>query len=294
MFKDMMPMRSENEMCDLILGFARSDDRVRGVILNGSRANPHAPRDKYQDYDIVYIVREFDSFLNDQSFLNIFGERLMLQMPETMREPCGGGFFNWLMLFNDGNRLDLTIIPVEKPELISKDSQSIVLLDKDGSLPHFDPPSDKDYLIKPPSELFYLSCCNNFWWCLQNVAKGIARDELPYAMEMYNSIVGLDLKDMINWYIGIKYNFKVSAGKMGKYYKKYLSSEIYEKYMSTYTDGKRDGFWKAVFAACALFGDLAREVGNTLGYIYNQQDEYNMLTYLKGVMEEMGFAAVRP
>lgn len=40
-------MRSEREMYDLILGFARSDERVRGGILNGSRANSNAPRDKY-------------------------------------------------------------------------------------------------------------------------------------------------------------------------------------------------------------------------------------------------------
>lgn len=39
--------------------------------------------------------------------------------------------------------------------------------------------------------------------CLNNVAKGIARDELPYAMEMYNCVVRNDLKDMIYWYIGI-------------------------------------------------------------------------------------------
>ena len=60
--KGMFLMRSEKEMYDLILGFARADERVRGVILNGSRANPNAPRDKYQDYDIVYVVRDFNSF----------------------------------------------------------------------------------------------------------------------------------------------------------------------------------------------------------------------------------------
>ena len=35
-------MRSEREMYQLILGYAQQDPRVRGVILNGSRANPTA------------------------------------------------------------------------------------------------------------------------------------------------------------------------------------------------------------------------------------------------------------
>ena len=36
-------MRSEQEMLDLILSIARRDDRIRVVIMNGSRANPNAP-----------------------------------------------------------------------------------------------------------------------------------------------------------------------------------------------------------------------------------------------------------
>jgi aminoglycoside 6-adenylyltransferase len=43
-------MRTETEIFDLILGFARSDGRIRAVVLNGSRANPLAPRDILQDY----------------------------------------------------------------------------------------------------------------------------------------------------------------------------------------------------------------------------------------------------
>ncbi|HKM05313.1 MAG TPA: aminoglycoside 6-adenylyltransferase [Lachnospiraceae bacterium] len=26
--------------------------------------------------------------------------------------------------------------------------------------------------------------CNNFWWCLNNVAKGLWREEIPYTMDM--------------------------------------------------------------------------------------------------------------
>ena len=33
-------MRSEHEMMDLIMGTAQADDRIRAVILNGSRAIP--------------------------------------------------------------------------------------------------------------------------------------------------------------------------------------------------------------------------------------------------------------
>ena len=51
-------MRSEAEMMDMVIAAAREDDNVRAVLLNGSRANPNAKKDMFQDYDIVFIVRD--------------------------------------------------------------------------------------------------------------------------------------------------------------------------------------------------------------------------------------------
>lgn len=251
--------------------------------MNGSRTNPNAPKDAYQDYDIVYVVDEFDTFTVDNSWIDIFGDRLMLQMPEAMRYPSGEGHFNWMMLFTDGNRLDLTLIPIQKLELIGNDSLSISLLDKDGILPPFPNASDKDYLIKQPSELFYMSCCNNFWWCLQNVAKGIARNELPYAMLMYHNVVREELHDMISWYIGIITDFKVSSGKMGKYFKRYLPSDIYEQYLSTYSESNPNSMWGAITNTCELFSTIALQVAEYFSYEYNKHDEDNMRLYINNV-----------
>lgn len=280
-------MRTEKELFDLILGVAKKDSRIRAVYMNGSRTNPNAPKDVYQDYDIVYVVEEFDTFTDDNDWIDVFGERFMLQMPEAMRDPSGNGHFNWMMLFTDGNRLDLTLIPIQKLTLITNDSLSITLLDKDGILPPFSPASDRDYMIAPPSELFYLSCCNNFWWCLQNVAKGIARNEIPYAMLMYHNVVREDLHDMIAWYIGVTTDFRVSSGKMGKYYKDFLTPDLYEHYLRTYSDSLPNNMWTAMAAACDLFHVLALQVAEHFGCSYNLQDETNMKIYIENVKNDV-------
>lgn len=276
-------MRTEQEMYDLILGFAKKDERIRAVILNGSRANPNVQKDKYQDYDIIYVVKELEQFKSDYSWLDVFGERLIMQMPESMRDPSGKGHFNWQMLFSDGNRIDLTLIPIEKPELVGNDSLTCILLDKDGVMMPIPPSNDGDYIIKKPDELFFYSCCNNFFWCMQNVAKGIARDELPYAMMMYHNVVREELHDMITWYIGMQNNFNISAGKMGKYFKKHLPQTLYEKYTKTYSDGSYTNLWQAVFVSCDLFRILAKEVAADLGCPYNQTDDDGILKYLNMV-----------
>ena len=41
-------MRSEKEMLELIVSTAENNDRIRAVIMSGSRANPNARQDIFQ------------------------------------------------------------------------------------------------------------------------------------------------------------------------------------------------------------------------------------------------------
>lgn len=75
-------MRTEEEMFDLILNVAAEDERIRAVYMNGSRINPNVPKDIFQDYDIVYVVTETESFCKDEAWIDCFGKRLYMQSPE--------------------------------------------------------------------------------------------------------------------------------------------------------------------------------------------------------------------
>ena len=279
-------MRSEREMLNLILKVAKKDERIRAVYMNGSRTNSKVKKDIYQDYDIVYVVTETKSFLDNKSWISVFGDIAILQEPDLVDIAYNikhdfNRSYTWLMLFKDGNRIDLGIEIKEKMlEGYGSDKLTVPLLDKDNCLPKILPPTDEDYWVKKPTELQYISCCNEFWWCLNNVAKGIARDELPYAMCMFNVVVRDMLMKMIEWHIGINTNFSISAGKSGKFFKKYLPNEFYEMYSKTYSDCDYDNLWAAIFKACELFRTIAPIVSEYFGYIYNQSEDTNMTEYL--------------
>ena len=66
-------MRSEKEMMELILSVARKDERIRAVYMNGSRTNPNVKKDIFQDYDIVYVVKENRPFYEDERWIDRFG-----------------------------------------------------------------------------------------------------------------------------------------------------------------------------------------------------------------------------
>lgn len=282
-------MGSEEEMFTVILKTAEENGRIRAVYMNGSRANPNVKKDRFQDYDIVYVVTEMDTFLKDRNWLSVFGPIAMVQEPDInslSSEDISWDFsyYVFLILFKDGTRIDLHIETIDHMlHTYGSDSLTVPLMDKDGILPSIPQSSDKDYLVKRPEQSVYDGCCNNFFWCLNNVAKGIVRDQLPYAMRMYHEIVLAELDKMVNWYIGVDTGFSVNVGMWGKYYKKYLPPYLYELYEKIYAGGNYDALWEAIFTACDLFRISALHVGEALGYAYNKSWDENITDYLKNM-----------
>jgi aminoglycoside 6-adenylyltransferase len=283
-------MRSEQEMLALILDTARDDERIRAVMMNGSRTNPNVPRDDFQDYDIVYFVQETDTFRSDLGWIDRFGERLMMQMPDDnelypMAEPTER--LVYLMQFQDGNRIDLTLIPLAlRQQLLKPDSLSVILLDKDGALGAFLAANDRDYHIRRPSEKKFQGACNEFWWICLNIAKGLRREELTYVMFMYEQINRNVLIQMIEWKIGMRFDFTMSAGKCGKYIEKHVTPEEWQAYLATYSDADYTHMWNALFAMCDLFRETAQEVASQLNFEYVSSEERNVIAYLKVVQSE--------
>jgi len=280
-------MRSEEEMITLILDVAKADKRIRAVLLNGSRANPDIKKDTFQDFDIVYIVNEMSAFLNDPAWIDIFGERLILQMPDDMtfkNEKRKASSFPYLMLFKDRNRIDLTLFSIDQLENeFEQDSLAVLLLDKDNLFPNMPIPGDMDYHIKRPTEKIFTDCCNEFWWVCTYVAKGLWRQEIIYAKDMFELPVREMFLKMIEWYIGTETGFSVSFGKSGKNMKSYLSPSLYNKILSTYPDADARNIWKSLFIMTDIFRDLANKISGNLGFTYNSKEDYNVTEYLQWV-----------
>lgn len=281
-------MRSEEEIISLLIHVASSDDRIRAVLLNGSRADPKATKDRLRDFDIIYIVRELNTFLKDHSWIDIFGERLILQMPDQMtfgdRDDIS---FHYLMLFKDENRIDLTIFPVDKLKSeFKKNSLTVLLLDKDHLFENLPPSDDQDYLIKRPAQKEFTDCCNEFWWVSAYVAKGLWRNEITYAKYMLEIFVRPMFLRIIEWHIGIKKDFKVSFGTGGKYMKDHISPDLYSKIISTYPDGNSDNIWNSLFLMTGVFSDLANQVAQAMGLRYDVEEDHNVTEYLKKIYKE--------
>jgi aminoglycoside 6-adenylyltransferase len=279
-------MRTEKEMLDLIINTAKEDERIRAVIMNGSRVNPNVKKDCFQDYDIIYVVKDIQSFTCNHSWINRFGEIMIVQMPEEMSllPADKDGKFPYLMQFMDGNRIDLMLVPVDLiNKFIGQDSLSKLLLDKDNCIGEFPPASDKDYVIKNPTEKEFFDCCNEFWWCSTNVGKGLWREELSYAKGMLEGPMRDMLIVMLEWHIGMKTNFTVNTGKFGKHFEQYVEKDTWEQFRKTFSNAEYENIWESFFVMGDLFREVANEIANTYGYQYPQDDDDKVTSYLKHV-----------
>ncbi|MBP1041821.1 aminoglycoside 6-adenylyltransferase [Vagococcus sp. BWB3-3] len=280
-------MRDEQTMMDLIIRFAEGNGMIRGAYLIGSRANKKAPRDRYQDYDIVYVVTNVRSFVEDKTWISFFGNLAIKEEPDNLdslagREVKHADYYMFLLLFEDGNRMDIKICHQSIVEAeIAEDDLVVKLLDKDGCLASIpSESSDRQFWVQAPSEGEFILACNDFWWCLQNVGKGIARQEFTYAIDMLETIVRPWLFQVLGWQVGSEHQFTVSIGKAGKFLPHFISATKWQLVLATYPRANQEDMWQSVAILMDLFSQEAQSVAASFGWTYKMTDELAIRNYL--------------
>jgi aminoglycoside 6-adenylyltransferase len=274
-------MRTEQQVIDQLLAFAQNNDRIRAVVMNGSRVNPNAPKDLFCDYDVVYYVTNPRHFLENQGWIRYFGDLIILQQNDEALHGTERFFF--LMLFSDGVRIDLSFATLSNLAYLQEDTLTVVLLDKDRRISPLPSASDAGYCTTRPSQKEFADAINEVFWCSTYVAKGIWRDELPYAKFMYDAIIRETLLRILAWYAASQHNWGIDTGKFGKWLKKYLPPEIWSAYAKTYAGADYQEIWEALFETCRLTRRIGQELAQGLGYAYPLEDDRRTNEYLRKV-----------
>jgi aminoglycoside 6-adenylyltransferase len=266
---------------DKLLDLANINNGIRIVVMNGSRVNPNIESDKYQDYDIVFYVNNYQEFIKDFSFIDSLGEVLVKQTSLDQRNGLEtiSDSFTYMTQYKDGSRLDLTIRDVKYViEDFKNDSLSMVLIDKDD-LDLINNPNESSYYVKKITKEDFRLCVNEFYWVCPYVAKGLARNQLFYAMKHMN-IIRHELENMIDWFIGSKFDFKLSVGKGKSRYQELLSKEMFEAYKSTFPKLEINEIIRALKVSINFFDQLASALSVMYNFKYSTNQKQEMLFFL--------------
>lgn len=278
----------QDKLFELIMDTAKKDDRIRAVAMIGSRIDPNAAHDEFCDFDIVYLVTDIQSFTINDEWLDVFGEKLIMQKPSdwyTMPYNYADvDNFTYLIHLKDGNRIDLTLIDLKNIHSYILDKQPrTILLDKDRIIGLNSMIAGNYFSIKEPTSEQFRDICNEFWWMVPNIVKGLCRKQLPYVkfvMERYAMDV---LLEVINWCIGIDTQFSVGTGKWCKYLEKHMEPEVYQEYVEIFANGHYMDIWHKLILMCLLFQKQSLKVAQHFDFLYNEMEADEILHYVKAM-----------
>ncbi|WP_176139800.1 aminoglycoside 6-adenylyltransferase [Streptococcus sp. 1453] len=273
-------MRAETEMLDLILQTAKTL-QVKAVAMSGSRTNPKAPKDEFQDYDMVYVVDDLDNLTSDLSWLDQFGKRIIEQEVALDHRRL------YLMLFEDGNRIDLTLCPKEHiQEWVDSEADYTVLKDEKG-LFEFYSPSPQRFWMSPASALDFKNSCNEFWWVSAYVVKGICRKQVFYATDHLYGICQQELLKVLAWLVASDRG-AVDIGKNYKYLFQYLPAEKKKEFSNLLDFSSSDKITQSLFATMELFHQEAQRLAQKLGFAYDKEVAEKMIEYAEESVKKFG------
>ena len=266
-------MRTEPQMLDLIFQTAKVL-QVNAVAMSGSRTNPKAPKDEFQDYDVIYVVDDLDNLTSDLSWLDQFGTRIIEQHNVL------GNRRLYLMLFEDGNRIDLTLCPTEYiQEWVDSEADYTVLKDEKGLFVPYSPNSQR-YWTSPASEIDFEKACNEFWWVSSYVVKGICRNQVIFATDHIYGICQQELLKVLAWQVASDKG-TVDIGKNYKYLYNYLPAEKEKEFTNLLDLSSLDKITQSLFATMQLFHQEAQRLAQKMGFEYDREVAEKMIEYAK-------------
>ena len=273
-------MRAETEMLDLILQTAKTL-QVKAVAMSGSRTNPKVPKDEFQDYDVVYVLDDLDNLTSDLSWLEQFGKRIIEQEVRLEHRRL------FLMLFEDGNRIDLTLCPKDHiQEWVDSEAEFIVLEDKKGLFEYYSP-SPQRYWTSPATETNFVKSCNEFWWVSAYVVKGICRKQVIYATDHLYGICQQEFLKILAWQVASDRG-KVDIGKNYKYLFNYLPAEQKKEFSDLLDFSSIEKLTKSLFATMQLFHREAQRLAQKLGFDYDKEVAEKMIEYAEERVKKFG------
>ncbi|RSJ31561.1 aminoglycoside 6-adenylyltransferase [Streptococcus gordonii] len=264
-------MKTKTEMFDVILQTAKAL-QVYAVAMSGSRTNPNATKDEFQDYDVVYIVEDLHALVADLAWLDQFGTRIIEQHVLLDHRRL------YLMLFEDGNRIDLTLCSKEHiKEWVYSEADFTVLDDPQGLFAPY-APTPKRYWTAPAIATDFDKSCNEFWWVSAYVVKGIHRNHFVYATDHLYGICQQELLKLLAWQVAADKG-TVDVGKNYKYLFQYLPTEKEKEFKSLLDFSDQKKITKSLFATMDFFHREAQAFSLKTGFHYDKETAEKMIEY---------------
>ncbi len=279
-----MIMRNLEIELNRIIEFAKKDDNIRALVLQGSYVNDSVINDDFSDLDPLFYVKDVKKFTENEEWKNYFGNPISGFADEGEIHD-GLKWYTRLTIYDDSFKIDFGFQSVKLAKYANEMPLYRIYLDKDGILPKPEVSDDRKFHVTKPTEEEFLDRMNAFFYDSSYVVKALARNEIFFAKFMANEL-NMKIKKLLDWYIGIKHDFKVNPGLIGRYYRRYLDEEVWQMLLKTYSDGNIANSANALLASYDLVRYLGKFISKELEFDYPEKHNQDMLAYCKKIIDK--------
>ena len=276
-------MRSDEEMLHLIVETGKKNGAL-AIGISGSRTDSQVQTDQWQDFDIIYLMADIQPLVEQDAWLNAFGPRLIMQTPDAPSHHMDR--FAYLMLFEDGQRIDLTLRPLSALDILSEEPGIEPLYDPNHLLKEIKATDRSIFHFVLPNQDSFTAHCNEFWWVSTYVVKGLCRNQLIYAVDHLYQICWQELLWIEDCLLAIAAKDPINVGKNHKFLPQLLERETFDQLTAFLRFTTIEACGDALIAIQERFDQSARQVSQLLSLTYDTTEAFNVKRHTKKWSEE--------
>ena len=273
-----------DKIFEKVVTWAETEDAVRVIIIEGSRARHDHSVDQFSDYDLNLYVTDVAQFTMSDTWIKQISP---IWAMEKESEP--DGISSRLVLFEGGYDIDFKLLPTTLLRTYV-DQQTLpddyhrgykVVLDKDGITSQLPQPGYTAILKKKPSEEEFLYAVNVFWFELFHLVKYLHRQEL-WHVKVRDAGIKKRLLQMIEWHAQARHNWDYDTWLVGKYMQSWVEPELWQAFFEIFAHFDKEDSCRAVCALMPLYRRLAGETAQQLNYAYPYEMDKAISEFILG------------
>lgn len=273
-----------------IIAWASEQPDLRAIVVVGSRARRDHTADEWSDLDLIVFSTEPTPYVDDPAWLSIFGEVWIRVLSQT-----GRGDPEWLVLYAGGLKVDWVLVKVED----TPDASVLALLE--ATPYHFvyargarvlvntlnpTATTQPNFSIPPPthpSQTQFHQANQLVLLDATRVAKLLRREDVWRAKYYVDSILKQRLLTLLEWHAHATYGLAHDTWHDGRYLDKWADPRALAALPTTFARYDGDDLWRALFATLDLYGWLAAETAQRLGYDDPAEQTQRIIAWLLSI-----------
>lgn len=265
-------MNSYDIIMERLVSYANESEMIQAMILFGSRAREKNVADKYSDYDIIFLVKDVDYFLNQDQWLNQINRYYI-----SFLEPTAANGQERRVFFSDAMDMDFLFYDVSESESLASDPtiQTFfsrgykILVDKmdfKGAMERNKPSEPTEEIKSVITEKEFINLANTFWFHSIWSVKKILRGEIWSAKGCVDGYMKDLLRQMLESYSKAMNNKDFDVWHDGRFFDSWVDENIRKQLKTAYGAYDAEDILRALKNTIHIFSDVSSRTSAFLGY----------------------------